>query len=98
MPDTGKVITRMRRKLNQQGEVISATVDRVETLDRVSPAKMRSIEAGRMNLARWRASGQSRSSAANAKAATDAFRASLEAGAELSALERILSDGICSTY
>jgi hypothetical protein len=100
MSDRPKIVTRVRRKLDQQGRVLSTTFDRLETLaQKPSPARARSIEAGKKNLANWRAGQAPRPIAATAKAATDAFRASLEAGTtQLSASQRILIEGACATF
>jgi hypothetical protein len=100
MSDRPKVVTRVRRKLDPQGRVLSTTFDRSEIVpQQPSPSRLRSIEAGKANLARWRASGQTRPTVATAKAATDAFRASLEStGRELSAIERILVEGAVCAY
>jgi hypothetical protein len=90
----------VRRRLDSKGKVISTTVDRLETLaSKPTPGRVRSIEAGKRNLERWRASGQSSRPSAAVKTATDAFRASLEStGRELSASERILVEGAVCTY
>ena len=101
MPDKSKITTRVRRKLDQQGRVLSTTVDRLETVARptTSPeARASRAEAGARNLATWKE--QQAPAAAALRVASDEFRASLtkDAGSEPSAAQRVLIEGATAGF
>lgn len=99
MRDRPKVTTRVRRKLDNEGKVISTTFDRLETLaQKPSPARARSVAAGARNLETWKR--QQASIAAALRIASDEFRASLtrDAGKQATAAQRVLIEGSVACF